>query len=98
MNGLYGKNVQFIISASGDKTQFVRELIKGNPDGITVENAKGKTVKLQDESRGNIVVFDKYEIKAFDFILNHNLAKYFPESLLNGNSTVSVLAKSIRRF
>ncbi len=89
VNGLYGKNVQFIISASGDKTQFVRELIKGNPDGITVENAKGKAVKLQDESRGNIVVFDKYEIKAFDFILNHNLAKYFPESLLNGNCTVS---------
>lgn len=86
-NDLYGKNLQFIVSASGGQTPFIRELIKGNPDGEVI-NAKGRTVRLQDESRGNITAFDKYEIQAFDFVCKHNFAKYFPSSLLNENCTV----------
>ena len=84
---LYGKNVQFIVSATGRQAPFVKELIKGNPNTETV-NSKGKKVKLTDESRGNIRVFDKCEILAYDFIMHDNFAKYFPAKLLNGNGTI----------
>ena len=86
-NDLYGKNLQFIVFASGEQTPFVRELIKGNPQG-EVENARGKKVKLADESRGNIYAFDKYEIMAYDFVWKNNFAKYFPKNLIGDDCTV----------
>lgn len=86
-NNLYGKNLQFVVFVSGGHTQFVRELIKGNPRGEVI-NSRGKTVKLADESRGNITAFDKHEILAYDLIWDNNFAKHFPKNLINDDCTV----------
>lgn len=86
-NALYGKNVRFVIFAASRQTPFVKELIKGNPRGEVV-NANGKTVKLADESRGDISVYDKSSMLAYSFLWKHNLAKYFPKNLLSDNCTV----------
>ncbi|MDE7439261.1 MAG: hypothetical protein K2N23_01950 [Clostridia bacterium] len=86
-NNLYGKNVQFTVSSASGQTAFIKELIKGNPEG-EVTNSRGKTVPLKDESRGNIRTFDKHEIIAYDFIWNNNFAKYFPKKLINDNCTI----------
>jgi len=45
---------------------------------------------LDDNNKTYIPIrtFNKHELAAFDFISKHNLAKYYPKSLLNKNCTI----------
>lgn len=85
---LYDFSVRYIINSSYRQNYFLKDVIRGNPEGEKVTNAKGKEVALLDESRGVITCLDKYDIIAFNFVTEHNFAKYFPADYKNTDGTV----------
>ena len=85
---LYDFSVRYIINSSYRQNYFLKDVIRGKPENETVINSKGKEVPLLDESRGVITCLDKYEIIAFNFITEHNFAKYIPEDYKNADGTV----------
>lgn len=76
---LYQSDIQFVTVADDRQKALVDELIKSTND----DNAP-----VKDESRGCIRTFNKHDATAFDFVMHHNFAKYFPKNLLNDNKTV----------
>ena len=87
-NDLYDGKVQFVVSTAPSQRVYVRELIEGAPQEM-VTNLKNKEVRLVDESKGCVRSYDKYGIMAFDFIRTHDLAKSFPQELLNADATIA---------
>ncbi len=45
-------------------------------------------VLINDESRGSIRVFDKYNLISYQFMLNNGFARYFPSCILKDNATI----------
>lgn len=85
---LHDFTVRYIINSSYRQNYFLKDIIRGNPKNEKVVNSKGKEVLLLDESHGVITCLDKYEIIAFNFVTEHNFARYFPANHKNADGTV----------
>ncbi len=78
---LYQSNVQFVAVVDDRQKALVDELIKSPQNSCDIPDNK-------DDSCGCIRTFNKHDAAAFDFVMHHNFAQYFPKNLLNDNKTV----------
>lgn len=47
-----------------------------------------KAITINDESRGSMYVFDKYNLLSYQFMLNNGLSRYFPPDIIKDNATI----------
>lgn len=63
----------FVISAPKHQQSYLEEMTKDN---------------ISDNAKGKIRIFNKYDLIAYDFISNHNFAKYIDQDLINDDCTI----------
>ena len=86
-------NVEIIINTSKNQKTFINDFIENyNLPFCDCRsrflNEKWEEVENIDRSQGLIRTFNKYDLIAYDFICNHDLAKHFPKELINGDCTI----------
>lgn len=79
INNNKDKNIEFIIVSDINQEKFLNDVIYDYDENSGII----------DKSLGKIKIFNKHNLISFEFIKNHNLAKYFPKGLINDDFTVN---------
>lgn len=81
---------EFIVVANIEQERFLNNMLFTNK---LDRKAKGLTVKeddleVEDESKGKITIYNKYDLMAHDFAKHHNFAQYLPKEFINEDLTI----------
>ena len=74
-------DIEFIVVASIEQERFLNNMIYSNIN----DNVK----EFVDHGKGKIRIFNKYDLISYEFIKNHNFAKYINKNLVSNDLSIN---------